>query len=208
MGTPRRVIDDLEDSKQEEDAPDSERKFKKLTKSVTFDMRKFEEKQPTVSEDGNGSQDDDMPDEFKDEDRADQEYFAQENIIQSKEKPVWKKILLHMKHSSLFIFHRDWRFRKLLINLVVSPEARNEYNNKKIEDAPFTSAQQEQMDEEMEHDRVNQTMKYKDSMKISGKEKSVRKLKSMKKRDDLFINTSPAKTELKTIRVTAKKKKK
>ena len=44
-----------------------------------------------------------------------------------------------MANSSLFIFHKDWKFRNFLIDLVVSPENIMEYENKRREDAMFNS---------------------------------------------------------------------
>ena len=49
-------------------------------------------------------------------------------------KNVFKHILTYMMHSSLFIFHREWKLRKWCIALVVSPETHQEFINKRNED--------------------------------------------------------------------------
>jgi hypothetical protein len=67
------------------------------------------------------------------------EYFGEENFVEVPERALWKKIFDHLRCSSLFIFHRDLKFRKFLIDLVISPETLLEYRNKKKEDAIFVS---------------------------------------------------------------------
>ena len=107
METPREKVDDLEENSKE----DSKLLYKKkLKKSVTFDLR-----DPQVqagSPEHSFSGEEDVPEEFKEKTDKDH-HKAEENILVSKnEIPLWKKIFNHMRMSSLFIFHRDWKLRK------------------------------------------------------------------------------------------------
>jgi hypothetical protein len=104
LGTPRRVIDDLEDNKEEDEGEGSEDQ-KKFLKSVTFDVRKLEEKQPTQSDKSESYEEEKYPE--TEVEKLKEEYFAGDNILEFKEPPAWKKFLYRLKNSSLFIFHRD-----------------------------------------------------------------------------------------------------
>ena len=120
-------------------------KIKILNKSVTFDVRKVDSK--SSENDWNPEEVGyELPEEFKghhDNHQNDDKYLATGDILMRKQRPFWKKVFDHIRHSSLFIFHKDWRFRKFLIKLVVSPETLLEYRNMKKENALFNLAQEE-----------------------------------------------------------------
>lgn len=46
----------------------------------------------------------------------------EETMIIIDETPIYEKIINHMKNSSLFIFHRDWKIRKLIRKMVKRQE--------------------------------------------------------------------------------------
>jgi len=93
----------------------------------------------------------DLPDEFRDDSfPTKKKKYKEENIIMEKERPKWKVVYEYMSNSSLFIFHKDWRFRKFLIDLIVSPETLMEYRIKKREDAMFQSGADENMNSKMD----------------------------------------------------------
>lgn len=137
LETPREKISDLEKNERE----DSKFLPNKMKKSVTFDLRNRPEQVEEESPEQSYSSDDEdhLPEEFKN--NNDHGKFKAENniLVEEAEKSTLSKIFSHMACSSLFIFHRDWKFRKFLIDLVVSPETQTEYDNRKMEDAMFNS---------------------------------------------------------------------
>lgn len=74
-----------------------------------------------------------------------------ENLVKVKETSL-NRICRYMMHSSLFIFHKDLKFRRFLINLVVSPEMLQEYLTIKNEDKIGNNDQNTQNFEENEFD--------------------------------------------------------
>lgn len=141
LGTPRGKAEDLEEFKDEIDKSDRK---KKIQKSVTFDMRNFEQNEANREES--------KSEEFNQDSIIDKErvvkvngleivnkYFAEEEIVEVPKAALWRRILDYFRCSSLFIFHKDLKFRRFLIDLVISPETLLEYRNKKKEDAMFVS---------------------------------------------------------------------
>lgn len=140
LGTPRGKAEDLEEFKDGID----ESKYRKIHKSVTFDLRNFEQNEPKEEES--------KSEEFNQDSIIDKErqvkmegleivnkYFAEEDIVEVPKAVLWRRVLDYFRCSSLFIFHKDLKFRKFLIDLVISPETLLEYRNKKKEDAMFVS---------------------------------------------------------------------
>jgi hypothetical protein len=65
--------------------------------------------------------------------------FNDDNFVEVPKRALWKKIVNYLRCSSLFIFHKDLKFRKFLIDLVISPETLQEYKHKKEDGATVPS---------------------------------------------------------------------
>lgn len=140
LGTPRQKIEGLDEVRLDSANPLLPQN--KISKSVTLDHRSHE--QPESPDSGLDLESDESEDDDEVEKEKEQ-YFAEEMLIETKSSSWIWKVINYARHSSLCIFHRDWRFRKYLIALVVSPETYQEYLNKKKEDSPFDTFPNESM---------------------------------------------------------------
>ena len=111
-------------------------------KSVSFDFSKIEKLEDKSNKDQEASK------EEKDnqENEMNNDYFIDEIIYKEPNQKWYHKIYRYCKNSSLFIFHRDWKIRKYLIALVVSPEMHQEYVNKMKDEGYSVNDDQSMLD--------------------------------------------------------------
>ena len=130
VNTPREKVDDLEDVQVKTRRPLFIKK--RITKSVTFDFNKSESKEPDIDEFDSDSKSSDSEDK---KDLDDAHWKAQNDIlVESKDQPLRWRIYHYCMNSSLFIFHKESKFRKMLISLVVSNEVDADGRPKNLDD--------------------------------------------------------------------------
>lgn len=146
LNTPREKVDDLEEMKLDTaNRLDSNRK---LTKSVTFDIEAIKKRSPHKFGQNDKTDSDKDSSSSEEEKRVrglKEEMFDDANIVEIKQKSILRQIFNHCINSSLFIFHRDWKIRRYLIALVVSPETQLEYENKRKEEVAYETFKNEEL---------------------------------------------------------------
>ena len=123
-------------------------------KSVSFDfsrLKRFKEKSNKNQEPSKENKDDK-------ENQINDDYFIDEIVHKEPNQKWYHKVFKYWKNSSLLIFHRDWRIRKYLIALVVSPEMHQEYINKMKDEGYSVNDDQSMLDRSnsMKVDRLDE----------------------------------------------------